>query len=194
METATAQLDKLRESLGPLPEPVAKPFIIVVSGLPGTGKSYFCRRLVERLEAVRVESDSLRKALFPTPSYTAEENARLFPLIHRLIAQLLERGIPVVYDATNLAEHHREYLYSIAHRHGVRLILVRVEAPAAVVQERLARRASGASAEDASDADWKVYQRMRHSVQPIRRTHFAVDTSRDITPVIDKIAREVNSR
>jgi hypothetical protein len=166
----------------------------MVSGLPGTGKSHFCRRLIERLEAVWVESDSLRKALFPEPTHTAEESAHLFPMIHQLIDNLLGRGIPVVYDATNLAEHHREYLYNIALRRGARLILVRVEAPAETVRQRLQQRAAGGVTGDASEADWQVYQRMRHSVQPVRRSHLVVDTSRDIGPVIDKIVREANRR
>lgn len=194
MKTAPSQLDRLRESLGPFPEPVVEPPLVMVSGLPGTGKSYFCRRLLERLDAVWVESDSLRKALFPKPTHTAQESARLFPLIHRLIDELLGRGMPVVYDATSLAEHHREYLYNIARRHGARLILVRVEAPAETVRQRLQQRAAGAVNNDAPDADWQVYQHMKRSVQPIRRSHFAVDTSRDIGPVIDKIVRKANRR
>jgi hypothetical protein len=32
---------------------------------------------------------------------------------------------------------------------------------------------------------------MKPSVQKISRNHYAVDTSRDITPVLDKIVREV---
>jgi hypothetical protein len=32
---------------------------------------------------------------------------------------------------------------------------------------------------------------MASSVEPIRRDHLAVDTSRDITPVIEKIVREI---
>ncbi|GAI26650.1 unnamed protein product, partial [marine sediment metagenome] len=41
-----------------------------------------------------------------------------------------------------------------------------------------------------SDADWVVYQRMKPSVQKISRNHYAVDTSKDTTPVLDKIVRE----
>lgn len=194
MKAAPSQLDRLRESLGPLPEPVVDPPLVMVSGLPGTGKSYFCRCLLERLDAVCVESDSLRKALFPHPAYTPEESARLFPLVHRLIDELLAGGTPVVYDATNLLVHHREYLYNIARRRGARLIPVRVEAPAEIVRQRLQQRAAGAVTDDASDADWQVYQCMKQSLQPMRRSHFAVDTSRDIGPVIDKIVREANRR
>ena len=179
----------LTESLGGLPEPVAEPTLIVVSGLPGTGKTYFCNQLAERLPFVILESDALRKTLFPSPSYSPKENAHLFRAIHRLIETLLKRGISLILDATNLSEAKREYLYNIAERLDVKLILVRVEAPPQVVYERLKNRPK--NPEDKSDADWTIYRRMKPSVQKIRRNHYAVDTSRDITPVLDKIVREV---
>ena len=179
----------LTESLGQLPEPVVKPAFIAVSGLPGTGKSYVCNKLAERLPFVILESDALRKALFPSPSYSSPESSHLFRAIHLLIKRLLERGVPLILDATNLSERYRERLYSIADRLDAKLVLVRVEAPPQVVRERL--KARQGSPENKSDADWEVYQRMRSSVQKIQRNHYAVDTSRDITPVLDKIVREV---
>jgi predicted kinase len=181
---------RLTESLGELPEAVARPAFIAVSGLPGTGKSYFCQRLAERLPLVILESDALRKVLFPQLGYSPEESARLFRALHLLIERLLKRGISLVLDATNLSERFRERLYNIADRLGVRLILVRVEAPPDVVYERLKVRQQAASPENSSDADWAVYQKMKQSVEAMHHNHYAVDTSRDITPVVEKVARE----
>ncbi len=184
-----SDVERLTESLEQLPEPVVEPAFIVVSGLPGTGKSYFCSQLAQRLPFIILESDALRKALFPSPSYSPQESSRLFRAVRLLIERLLKKGIPLILDATNLSERYREYLYSIADRLSVKLVLVRVEAPPWVVRERLkARRENSA---DKSDADWTIYQKMKPSVQKIRRNHYAVDTSRDITPVLDKIVREV---
>ena len=184
-----SDVQRLTESLGQFPEPVAEPVFIAVSGLPGTGKSYFCSRLAERLPFIILESDALRKAFFLSPSYSRQESSRLFRAVNLLIERLLKRGTSLILDATNLSERYREHLYSIADRLGVKLVLVRVEAPPQVVYERLkARRENPA---DKSDADWAVYRRMEASVQKIRRNHYAVDTSRDITPVLDKIVREV---
>jgi len=184
-----SDVQRLTESLGELPEPVAEPTFIVVSGLPGTGKTYFCNQLAERLPFVILESDALRKALFSSPSFSPKESSHLFRAIHLLIESLLKKGISLILDATNLSEQHREYLYCIADRLDVKLILVRVEAPPQVVYERLKTRLE--NSENKSDAGWAVYQRMKPSVQKIRRNHYAVDTSRDITPVLDKIVREV---
>ena len=179
---------RLRDSLGELPESVAKPALVVVSGLPGTGKSYFCRRLAERTPVVILESDALRKVLFSSPGYSSEENARLFQTIHRLVAGLLTKGTTLVLDATNLEEYHREQLYHIAEQTGARLIVVQICAPPELVWQRLLGRASRKDSSENSDADWQVYRRMRPSAETIRRNHFKVDTSRDIAPAVEKIA------
>jgi predicted kinase len=187
---ADAQL--LREVLGNLPEPCVTPTLIAVSGLPGSGKSHLCRRLAERLQFPVLESDAMRRLLFPEPNHSRDESERLFRACHTLIEELLRRGIPLIFDATNLIERHRERLYRIADTADARLIIIRVEAPPEVVKKRLDRRRLGTDAEDNSEADWEIYLRMSATSQRIRRKHFAVDTSRDISPVVDKIVHEVN--
>ncbi len=182
-------IERLIESLGQLPEPVVKPALVAVSGLPGTGKSYFCNKLAERSPFVILESDALRKVIFPSPSYSPEESSRLFQVIQSLIEILLKKGISLILDATNLSERHREYLYSIAYHLDAKLVLVRVEAPPQVVYERLETRRENPGS--TSDANWEIYQRMKSSVEKIHRKHYVVDTSQDITPVIDKIVKEV---
>ena len=188
---SVSDVQQLTESLGQLPEPMVEPTFIVVSGLPGTGKTYFCSKLAERLPFVTLESDALRKTLFSSPSYSPQESNHLFQVCHLLIEKLLRKGIPLILDATNLSERYRERLYNIADRLDVKLILVRVEAPAEVIRERLKARQERMNPGDKSDADWEVYRRMKPAIQKISRNHYAVDTSRDITPVLDKIIREV---
>ena len=190
IEEIASDVRELKKTLGEPPEPIVKPALVIVSGLPGTGKSYFSRKLAERLPSIIVESDALRKQLFQTPSYSAEESHRLFSACHRLIEDFLGSGISVIVDATNLIEHHREPLYRIAQRLQSKLILVQVEAPREVVRQRLKGRAEDLNRKDKSDAGWSIYQRMKTRVERISRNYFAVDTSRDITPVIEKIFRE----
>jgi predicted kinase len=100
---------------------------------------------------------------------------------------MLKKGVSIILDATNLSERYREHLYSIADRLDVRLILVRVEAPPELVRERLKARQGKHEAK--SDADWAVYQRMKLTADRIHRNHYVVETSRDITPVLDKIVK-----
>ena len=72
VEALAAEMERLRESLGPLPAPVMEFPLGVVSGLSGSGKSFFSRQQLNRLSAFWVESDAPWKMLFPQPAYTAE--------------------------------------------------------------------------------------------------------------------------
>ena len=179
----------LLESLGKLPEPVARPVFIVVAGLPGSGKTYLSKKLAEKIPVVILESDALRKTLFPKPSYTPEESATLFREIHLLITKLLENGISPILDATNLSERFRERLYNIADRVSAKLILVYVKAPPEVISSRLEARKH--EKDSKSDADIAIYEKMLPTVEKIRRQHFVVDTSSDITAAINRIVKEV---
>jgi len=192
MDNSRVEADarRLEKSLGQLPTPEAQPVFIVVSGLPGTGKSYLSRKLAERLSYPILESDSLRKQLFPAPTYSARESGILFRAIHRLIEELLDKGISLILDATNLTARYRERLYKIAETPGARLIIARTKAPPEIVRERLENRVEKGRNGEKSDADWEVYQKLAATEEKIRRQHFVVDTSKDITPAMEKILKE----
>jgi len=185
---------RIEECVRPLPPPRSTPALVVVSGLPGSGKSYFCRRLASRHPIARLESDALRQALFGQPTHSPEESRRLFAACHYVLDRLLGAGISALLDATNLREVHRRQLYAIADRHGVKLVLVSLRAPAAVVEERLAARARRSDPADLSDAGPEVYQRMRSLDEPIGRPHIVVDTSADIEPAVEAVLRELEER
>lgn len=168
-------------------------FLVALCGLPGAGKSHFARELVSRVPMTVLSSDRLRKALVGQPKYTAGESSRLFAACHRLIEELLREGRKVLFDATNLNERFREPLYDITDRLDVPLALVHLTAPNGVIRRRLTGRANGDTDSSFSDADWIIYCRLKPLEQPIARSHYAVDTSQDITPVVEEIAQRVRA-
>jgi len=190
-DSINKDVERLWQSLKGLPQPQVEPPFVMVSGLPGTGKSFFCRKLAERLPFLILSSDALRKILFPSPSYDEDENKRLFPTCHALIEELLTQGIPIIFDATNLLERHREYLYHAAEKAGARLVLVCVEAPPWIVRQRLLVREKGFAPQDDSQAGWEVYRKMKPRREKVSRNYFVVDTSEDISGAIDKIVRAI---
>ena len=187
--------DRLYASLGPLPSPTGTPALIVLSGLPGSGKSYFCRQLAALLPSlVTLETDSLRGILFADPTHSGGENARLFRAIHRLMERLLAEGHTIALDATNLIRKNRRRLYRIAEQTGASLLILELTAPESVIRQRLSQReahaAAGQATDDNSTAGIDVYERMIRSAQPIRRDHITVDTSQDIGPALTKVVAQ----
>ena len=185
--------DALEAALGKLPKPSPKPALVVLVGLPGSGKSYFARELARRHPFAVLDSDALRQSLFRNPRHTLAEHARLFPAQHLLLERLLARGISAIADATNLKEANRRPLYELAQRHGAELLIVRLAAPAAVIRARLKDRTQAPHPEDRSTADLDVFRAMRQTAERVRRPHVNVDTSRDIGPALDNIVRQLQS-
>ena len=171
----------------------AGPFLVMLSGLPGTGKSYFARELVKRVPFLVLESDRLRKALVPDPKYTPNEHSRVFAACHLLLEEYLGQGRRVLFDAANLTEKIRQPVYQMAGRASAPLVVIRFIAPEDTVRRRLAERAAGLDPGNYSDAGWLVHTRLRPGQQPIQREHLTVDTSRDIEPALEEIARLVHA-
>ena len=177
--------DLLESSLGNLPGATSVTALIVMIGLPGSGKSHFARQLSQRYPAAVLDSDALRATLFPGPEHSPLENRRLFPAMHLVIDRLLSRRVSVIVDATNLKEASRKPYYAIARRRGARLLLVRTWAPPAIVKERLRNRENAINSHDRSTATVAVYERMRQDVERISRRHLSVNTSKPLGIALD---------
>lgn len=149
--------------------------LIMLSGLPGTGKSTLAKKLGQNLDVVIVESDAIRNEMVDMPTFSGKENNRVFETVYKMMRQHLDVGHTVVMDATNLIEGYRDVAYRIAEHYAVPLILVSVEAEARVVRERLERRAESES--NVFVAGWSVYRRMSITQEPISRGHIRVDTT-----------------
>ena len=152
----------------------ATPGLVILCGLPGTGKSHFARELAARAPFVWVNSDYCRKLLAARPDYSREEHRRVFAAMHALIAELLASGRGVVFDATNLNEGVRHPLYAVADAAGVAPLIVRFTARPGLVRRRLSDRAAGLADAGASDAGWEIYTRLAVADAPVPRPHLLV--------------------
>jgi predicted kinase len=151
--------------------------LVVLVGLPGSGKSTFARRLAPLLDAVILESDSLRSLLFDAPQHGEGESKRLFRAVQATTQRLLQDGRSVVVDATNLRESYRRPFYDIAAKTGARLHVVHLTAPEDVILDRLARRRDLLDPAKASSAFEAVYALLQQQEEAPAGPHLRVDTS-----------------
>ncbi len=112
-------------------------FAVWLTGLPASGKSTIARALVEKLRARGVtieplESDALRKALTPHPSYSVEERDLFYRALVLTGSKLVEHGINVLFDATANRRVHRD----LARETIPAFIEVYVDCPIAVCRTR----------------------------------------------------------
>ena len=168
---------RILESIGSASAQVAQPALIVMAGLPGSGKSTFARRLAGATGATVLESDALRQLLFGGPTHQAAESRALFAAIFEAAGRLLRDGHSVIIDATNLRRSDRRPAHELVAATGASLVIVRTVAPEPIILERLMHREQMPNRDDHSLAGVAVYRHMAEEAQPILEDHWQIDTS-----------------
>lgn len=186
-QSLAATVERTERALALSAEPSAQPALVMLCGLPGTGKSYLARRLQPYLGAVVIETDRVRRFLFSSPTHAAGESGRVYAVCHGLIERHLRRRHSVIFDATNLQERSRQRVYRLAGRLATPLVVVRTVAPAELVWRRMAGRAARADPDDRSQADFAVFLKLAPSEEPVRRPHIVVDTAQDVEQALQRI-------
>lgn len=140
------------------------PFLIVMQGVSGSGKSFYTHALAEKLGAVIISSDRERKRLAgmaphqrPTDAekahlYSPDMNKQTYTRLYSLARQVLAAGMPVILDATFLKKAHRESALALAE--GVPAFIFSIQADEARCAEQIAQRTAANT--DPSDADESV--------------------------------------
>lgn len=113
--------------------------LIMMIGLPGSGKSSIAEELKEKLGAILHSSDALRKELYGNED-TQDSNAELFNVLHSRIKEDLRNGETVIYDATNISYKRRKAFLQELKNINVRKIAYFVATPYEVCLERNALR------------------------------------------------------
>src|SRR4051812_6028119 len=113
------------------------PALLIMVGAPGSGKSYLGRTLSDALGAQLIQTDAVRKEMFPDPRYTSAEAASVYATCHKRIGAALDEGRCVVFDGTNLSERHRRTLYDLGDRNTATVIVVVAYASEETIRARL---------------------------------------------------------
>lgn len=112
-------------------------FAIWLTGLPASGKSTIVTALRPQLEALGLtievlESDEVRRALTPTPTYSHAERDLFYRALALMGAKLVSHGVTVIFDATATRREYRDF----ARRLIPRFIEVAVTCPLELCMQR----------------------------------------------------------
>lgn len=101
-----------------------KPLLVLLYGMPGSGKTFFARQLCEQISAAHVQGDRIRDELFENPTYSKEENHIVASLMAYMTSEFLKAGISVIFDTNAMRLSQRRALRNLAMKAGAHPVLL----------------------------------------------------------------------
>ena len=151
--------------------------LVVVSGLPGTGKTSVSKCLAEELNADVLSTDKIRKALFEKPEYTKRKKKRVYQEMFRMAEDLLKTQRVAILDGTFFRKEWRDKASDIAKKSNARIFFVEAVCPEDVLKRRIEKRYRDDT--DYSEANYHVYKIIQKKFEPIEREHYVIDTGKE---------------
>lgn len=146
--------------------------IIVVFGLPGSGKSYLAAELAGRLQAIHLSTDAIRRKIMEDTDYSPDEKQAVYDEMFRLTQEALWEGDDVVLDGTFYTAALREPFMRLRQEgHLVYFIEMRAD------DILIARRLAAPRADSAADLD--VYRAIAADWEPLEEAHLILESTDD---------------
>jgi len=149
-----------------------QPYLVLMHGFSGCGKTWLSQQLLETLGCLRLRSDVERKRLAGLAAearshsglkaglYSSDATRLTFEHLLATTAMLLAAGFPVIVDATFLRRAARQPFLELARELGIPLRIVSLRAPVPLLQARVSQREE--QGRDASEAGLEV---LAHQLQ-----------------------------
>jgi predicted kinase len=156
--------------------------IVIVFGLPGSGKSYFASRLAKLINAGYVNSDRLRKEMFKTRTYSEQEKAAVYHAMLEKMKEAIHQNRNLVVDATfHKSETRKPFIKETEGKENIFFIEVRADEN--IIRERLKKDRAD------SEADFEMYKFIKQHYEPLNIHHLLLEsTDENIDDMLQKAA------
>jgi len=144
--------------------------IIMVMGLPGSGKSFFATKLAALLDAKYISSDQIRMEKISDRTYSDREKEWVYDEMLNEMVQIPHMQNHVVLDATFYSQRLRNKFLQNVNNNQI-LASIEIWAREAIVKSRLSHR------RELSEAGIEIYQLIKSQWEPIREKHLTLEST-----------------
>lgn len=150
------------------------PIVFITSGLTGTGKTTVSRKIAVDYNAIRINTDEVRKEIFKidkyekhydeynTGLYAPENMKKVYDKIFKKTENLLNNKKNVIVDATFRTNNLREKIKNIAIKKNASFIILNTVCPEELVKKYLDERTKKKTV---SDGRWGIYKKQKKSFE-----------------------------
>lgn len=150
--------------------------LIILTGLPGTGKSTVAAALARELGATVLSTDKIRAESPRKPGFSPAEKGGVYERMLARAERGLGAGRPVILDGTFYLQRLRDAAAAAGRKAGAPVFVIEVISPVLTVKRRMERRLR--TARGLRPAGFEVNRFIRRSYEPVRGRHFILGTAR----------------
>lgn len=172
--------------------------LVLVIGLPGSGKSTVARALAKEIKAKILRTDEIRKTLIQSPNYGEREKEMVYDAMLSTAEQLLKNDENVILDATFYREELRSRAKNLAEKLKKKFFIIECRAHEEIIKRRMEKRKK--SIKRLSDADFEVYKKLKEKFEPVKESAdglVIIDTSylnrNEIRDILRKEIKKIKS-
>jgi predicted kinase len=183
-----------------------RPILIIVTGMPGTGKSTFAEIFQRELLLPLIEKDLIKEKLFNTLGWSDRDWSKkvgvaAYELMDYVIEQMLGNGQSLIIESNFKPEFDNEKFRHWQHKFDCKIIQVVCEADRKILYQRFMTRAKKGNRHPGHDdannaAEWESYFfDLKNKVDPldVKSKVIKVDTSDFDTVNVESIVAEIKN-
>ena len=146
--------------------------LILVCGLPGSGKSFFAKQLSKKIQSAYFNSDICRKELFPNHrTYSEKEKQSVYDALLSSTETNLIHHTSVILDATFYKNSLRIPFYNLASQLNCPCSIIYISAEEVLIKERTSQ------IRENSEADYSVYLKLKDVFEAIEKPHLKLQST-----------------
>lgn len=139
--------------------------LIIITGLPGSGKTTLAKALAESLHAVHLNTDIIRSHLGKRGQYDEASKSSIYAKMLKQTESHLHRGETVIVDATFYRNAVRKPYRILSKRYRKKLFWIMVTAAEENIKNRICKK------REHSEADFDVYLAIKEAFEPLEQGH-----------------------
>lgn len=142
--------------------------IVIIIGLPGTGKTTFSKALAQEIGAIHLNTDILRDELDLRGQYDRNTKLLIYELLQAKVAQAINAKKDIIVDGTFYKKILRDDYFELAHKNQVPIYWIELKATEDCIRSRVAKKRIY------SEADFQVYLKVKAKFEPMEEDHLQV--------------------